>query len=335
VAIQIGGHPTLRLTLNGIEFDHVNHGLIGCNSSLSDDEANRAELVFAHPDAVRKLWSHRAKLKLEYGWNGQVFDESWQGTLETVEPTFAAQEQVRLTFYGPSFALRNSNKPEAIKGSRVDIAKRIITGAGLKADLHISASTVGLSGLKDASTKWDALKIIARASNAVILEKNADTIYIGSDDGQKYDLTFHYKTVPKELRGLISPSVVSFEPRWTTKNRLAKVTVISTGSKRLERFEGTWNPKLKDNDPRTEELEIFVAGLQSRGDCEARAKHIGTRGEGYSRQANLSTWQTPVRNGDIITVAGDVGPYSGSHYVRNVARDHMVGGMSLGLEWRG
>lgn len=331
MALEIGGSPTLKLTLNGKELDHEGMGLTACTSSLSDDEANRAELTFTNPDVVRQVWQRRSKLKLEYGWQGELFDEVWEGTLETFEPHFGAGENIHLTFYGPSFKLRNSNKPEAVKGSRSDVARRIIESAGLKAILKISNATTGLQGLKDAGSKWDALKIIARASNAVIAERGADTIYIGPDDGQLLDLTFHYKTAPNGL----TPNVVTFDPRWTSKERLSKVTVISTGSRSLERFEGTWSPKLKDNDERNEELEIFVAGLQSRADCEARAKHIGTRGEGYSRQATLDTFQVPLRNQDLIMAAGDVGFYGGSHYVRTVTRDHYAGTMNLGLEWRG
>ncbi|HEX2864476.1 MAG TPA: hypothetical protein VHN99_07895 [Deinococcales bacterium] len=234
--VPIGSVPTLEIRLDGEAIDHEAFGLQAITTADSDDEAGSATLTFmADQLAASGEFYEGLPISIAYGWDGNTWTDTWDGVLESTDASFGQGESVTLNFYGPSFQLRDANNPFALKGTRRDAAERIIRRFGLTPDVRISGA-VGSLAVPDGATAWEALQKLARASSAIVAERAARTVYLGPPDVQPFVAAFWYRDPPAGL----TESVISFEPHWTRKRRLAKVTVIGVSARSGQRFEGTW-----------------------------------------------------------------------------------------------
>ena len=355
MAYSIGAVVTLKVTLNGKRLEHEFLGLEDGTATFSEDKAALARLVFSAPDDNLLDTQEGEALKLEWGWDERFESEFvWSGKVQTLEADFdSGFTQVVILAYGPSFELRDANNPEAVKGTRKDAAERLIRKYNLTPNVKLSSSsTATIYGLKDSQSAWETLRALARAENAFVLERGADTIYIGARETQDTLYTFYYGDAP----GTLDATVSKFAPRWSRKKRLKKVTVISDSSKDGKRIEGIWDyapvkltttktdkrgrqrtSTIKDDD-RTNELSLR-ATVKTKAEAEQIAKRIGTRGEGMSRTAELDAPMVPVRLGDVIAVDGDdLGRYAGKHIITEVQftiAGSAAGEMRCSLERKG
>lgn len=353
MAYEIGISVSLKVTLNGTLLRHEFLALVEATVSQSEERAALARLTFAAPDDDLMDTQEGEKLKLEWGWDGRFEPEfTWEGRVQTVEPEFSGGgATLTLLAYGPSFELRDANNPEAVRGTRKDASERLIRKYNLTPDVRLKGSSTAVYGLKDSQSAWETLRALARAEDAFVLERGADTIYIGPREAQDTLYTFYYLDAPDKLL----PTVTRFSPRWSRKKRLKKVTVISDSSRDGKRIEGVWEytpqtitrekvdkrgntrkSTIRDDD-RTNEL-VIRATVKSDAEAKAIATRIGSRGNGLSRLAELEAPMVPVRQGDVIDVDGDtLGRYAGQHVITELEMT-LVGGdaglMRLSLERR-
>jgi hypothetical protein len=329
MAYTVGGVASVRLTLTGQVLDHV---LMGCNelsTTQADDEASRCSVTFTAEGALADArFVEGAKIKVEYGWNGQFYPEAWEGTLESTDPKSEdGQESISLNFYGPSFQLRNANAPQAVRGTNREAAERLIRKYGLTADVRVGGTTA-TKALKDSSSAWEVLEGIARLTNSVVLERGPSTIYLGPKPEQEVLLEFHYKEAPAG----ISPTVTGFSAHWTRYNRPQRVTVVGVDRRRNNRFQGIWEAGEKDTD-RDGEVSVYLP-VSSQAEARARAERIGRRGNARSRTSEITVPIVPVTNGDIVRLMGaQLGRFAGPYYVRKVERRHLEGFMTLTMEY--
>jgi hypothetical protein len=324
MAIVVGTVPFLELRIGGELLDTRDLALSECTSSHADDEAALLQMSFgAEGVATDSRLIEGRSIRLAYGWDGRAYGDPWEGVIESVDPKFGVAQSITVNAYGPSFRLRDSNAPSAVRGTYRDAVNRIVASFGLTATVRVEGQTRTL-GLKDANSAWEVLEAIARATNSVVVERGLRGIYIGPREEQEYTLEFEYRQGEK--------SVTSFEPHWTRHRRPRTVRVVGVQRSNSQRFEGVWNAAENDNS-RQGEVTLYLP-VRSAAEARERAQRIGRLGSAQSRRATLTAPIMPVENGQIVRVVGDeLGRYAGSHYVRRVQRDHLSGEMTLELEY--
>lgn len=330
MAYNVGGIASVRLTLAGQVLEHIPLACTDITTIHADDEAGQCSIrLEAEGVQTDARFVEGAKLKVEYGWNDRFYPDAWEGTLESLDPSFGAEESLSLNFYGPSFALRNANAPQAVRGTNREAAERLIRRYKLTPDVRIEGN-VATKALKDLQSAWGVLEGIARLTNSVVLERGASTIYLGPKPEQEVLLEFHYREAPAG----ITPTVMDFKAHWTRYNRPQKVTVVGVDRRRNTRFEGIWEAGEKDTD-REGDVTLYLP-VSSQAEARARAERIGRRGNARSRSASLTVPLVPVTNGDMVRVTGaKLGRYAGLYYVRKVERKHLEGTMTLTMEYNG
>lgn len=239
MAFKVGSSPFLKISLDGKALDPVEYAITECTTVNADNEAGMCTLGFGAEGVASAIeWPEGAKLKLEYGSDGKAYG-TWEGTLESYDPSFGPDESVSLNFYGPSFRLRDGNAPETFKQRTIkDAAERLIRKFGATPIVRINGPARDIA-LKHTTTAWEALEAIARRHNAIVAERGAQSIYVGPKPEQEFVLEFWYRDAPDDL----TPTVLDFQPHWTRRRRLKKVTVVGVDTRSHKRYEGVWEFK--------------------------------------------------------------------------------------------
>jgi hypothetical protein len=352
VALTVGGASSWRLSIAGEVIDPAKYAVKELTTTSSDDEAGLLTVTFEGDGAAgSNYWPEGSLVKLQYGWNGKLYDDAWEGALETTEPLFGVNERLTLRAYGASFALRESNAPEGIKGTPRDIAEAIIKKAGLTPDARGLPDEQRKVNIPDGASSWEALLVLARNFGLIVGERSAKTIFIGKKPAQDFVVNFHYRSAPEG----ITPTASEFKPLFTRKRRLKKVTVIGVSARTSQRVEGVWEftPKkrtvtvkdkagrnrkktITEDDNRNAEVTLYLP-VKTKAEAESKAKSIGERGETRSRTARLVAVIAPVTNGETIRVTSqdnELGRFEGSYYVSSVERDHLSGSATYNLEFK-
>ncbi|NJK44737.1 MAG: hypothetical protein HC933_11010 [Pleurocapsa sp. SU_196_0] len=332
--------------------DPSEYAITELSTTSSDDEAGLLTVTIQGEGAAgSNYWPEGSLVKLEYGWNGAFYADPWEGALETSEPEFSGKESLTLRAYGASFALRESNAPEGIKGTPRDIAEAIIKKAELTPDARGLPDEQRKVTIPDGASSWEALLVLARNFGLIVAERRAKNIFIGKKPAQDFVVNLHYLSAPTG----ITPTVTQFKPLWTRKRRLKKVTVIGVSARTSQRVEGIWEFKAKkrtvtvkdkrgrerkrtitDEDNRDTEVTLYLP-VKSKTEAEAKAKSIGERGETRSRTATLQAPIAPVTNGETVRVDSaddELGRYAGAYYVTKVERNHLSGQATYSLEFK-